>query len=68
MVIEFPKRDIISQEELTPVCAVEAQLDEILEILYKRLAAGASIEPGALTVNMRRRPIRAVEEKERRVG
>ncbi len=68
MVIEFPKRDVISQEELAPVCAVEAQLDEILEILYRRIAAGAAIEPGALTVNMRRRPIRAVEEKERRVG
>lgn len=68
MVIGFPKRDIIGQEELAPVCAVEAQLDEILEILYKCLAAGASIEPGAFTGDMRRQPIQAVEENECRVG
>lgn len=68
MVIEFPKRDVISQEELKPVCAVEAQLDEMLEILYQRLVAGAAVETGALTLNMRRRPIRAVQEDERRVG
>jgi hypothetical protein len=68
MLIEFPKKDVISQEELKPVSTVEGHLDEMLEVLYQRLAAGARIEPGALTVNMRRRPIRAVEEKERRVG
>ena len=68
VVIEFPKRDVISQEELKPVCAVEGQLDEMLEVLYRRFAAGARIEPGTLTLNMRRRPIRAVDEKERRVG
>lgn len=55
MPIEFPRKDVMSQEELKPGST-------------KRLAAGARIEPGALTVSMRRRPIRAVEAKERRAG
>jgi hypothetical protein len=68
MIIEFPRKDVISQEEMKPVCAVECHLDEMLEIIYQRLAAGAVIEPGTLTVNMRRRPIRAVSERGRRAG
>ena len=64
MVIEFPKKDVISQEELRPIFAAEGQVDVMLEVVYKRHEAGAIIEHGPLKLNMRRRPIRAVEEKE----
>lgn len=68
MIIEFPKRDIITQADLEAIFAVEANFDVMLELVYRRIAAGAIIEPGALTMNMRNRPIRAVAEKERRAG
>ena len=64
MVIEFPKKDVISQEELRPIFAAEGQVDVMLEVVYKRREAGATVEPGPLKLNMRRRPIRAVEQKE----
>jgi hypothetical protein len=68
VIIEFPKRDIITQADLEAIFAVEANFDVMLELAYRRIAAGATIEPGALTMNMRNRPFRAVAEQERRAG
>lgn len=68
MIIDFPKRDVITQAELAVIAAIERNFDRILELLYRRFRAGACIEPGPLTLNMRRRPIPAVGEQDRRVG
>ena len=68
MILKFPKRDVITQAELAVIAAIERNLDMVLEILYRRFRAGARIEPGPLTVNMRRRPIPVVGEQDRRAG
>lgn len=68
MIVEFPKLDVITQAELEVIAAIERNYDEALELAYKRFRAGARIEQGALTINMRRRPIPAVGEQGRRVG
>lgn len=68
MIVEFPKLDVITQAELEVIAAIERNYDEALELLYQRYRAGARIESGALTVNMRRRPIPVVGEQGRRVG
>jgi hypothetical protein len=68
VILKFPKRDVITQAELAVIAAIERHFDKVLELLYKRFRAGARIEPGPLTVNMRRRPIPVVGGQDRRAG
>lgn len=66
--IEFPKKDIITQKELEPICLIETQLDLVLGELYQRREAGATIEDGPLTLRMRHRPARAIVADRHQAG